>query len=93
MATGSEISEIISPAERAGLRPPPYSQYSRPDEVALFVGDVAGVAERFISGAPVVGGRLCERIDDLELLEHRSRPAVGDDHRLKAAERLLATLG
>lgn len=45
MATGSEISEIISPAERAGLRPPPYSQYSRPDEVALFVGDVAGVAE------------------------------------------------
>jgi hypothetical protein len=45
MATGSEISEVIFPAKRAGLRPPPYCQYSRPDEVALFVGDVVGVAE------------------------------------------------
>lgn len=37
MVTGSEISAVLSGAAKAGLRPPPYAQYSRPDEVALFV--------------------------------------------------------
>ena len=34
-----------------------------------------------ILGAPAVGGRIRERIDDLEQLDHGSRPAVRDDHR------------
>jgi hypothetical protein len=28
-----------------------------------------------------MGGRIREWVDDLELLEHRSGPAMGDDHR------------
>jgi hypothetical protein len=55
MATGSKISEVFHAAKERGL-PPPFSHYSRADEVALlvslysmmlsstssFIGDVPG---------------------------------------------------
>jgi hypothetical protein len=33
------------------------------------------------SARPPVGGRIGQRLDDLQLLEHRARPAVRDDYR------------
>jgi hypothetical protein len=34
-----------------------------------------------ILGAPAMGGRVGERADRLEQLDHRARPAVGHDQR------------
>ncbi len=39
MATGSDISAVLCAAATVGLRAP-FSQYSRADEVALFVSQV-----------------------------------------------------
>ena len=40
-----------------------------------------------VSGAGAVGGRIRQRLDDLELLDRRSRPAVGDDERQRVLVR------
>ena len=32
-------------------------------------------------GAPAMRGRIGQRADQLDLLEHRARPAMGDDQR------------
>ena len=34
-----------------------------------------------VSGVGAMGGRIGQRLDDLELLDGRARPAVGDDQR------------
>jgi hypothetical protein len=50
MATGSEISVVFSTAESVGLRPPPYSQYSRADETALLVSQYKLMSSSTSSG-------------------------------------------
>ena len=49
MATGREISAVLSAAAPVTLRPP-YSQYSRPAEVAVFVSQYRVISFNTSSG-------------------------------------------
>src|SRR6266446_4337422 len=94
MATGSEISAVFCAAALMTPRPP-FSQYSRADETALFVtqysvmssstssfvGDSSGSSPYVPCAKPGCTRTrwIRERPDDLDELEHRARPTVRND--------------
>jgi hypothetical protein len=74
---GSAISVVLSPAERAGLRPPARpSQYSRADEVAVFVSQYSVTSSSTSSG---------DFSGSLRLYVHREKPGCPSIHAARPA--------